>query len=195
MAGAQRADPTPRKLKAPARQPGRHPSPLRADRALPASFDAPDESEHLVAGDGLDALTAMPAAALQHEPVQPSHELAHTTPSPARAAGLMCACLLLLAWHPSGARGQAAFAASRLPCEGVPNITLECRTVEVPLDRTGQVPGTVSLFVQRIVAPYLPRFAPLFYFSGGPGDSATFSLLDAYRKLLPILGNRDLVAT
>src|SRR5436190_10519725 len=54
---------------------------------------------------------------------------------------------------------------------------LECTTVTVPLDRSGGTPGTVSLHVEELPAPGMPR-GVLFLIAGGPGQasSGTFAL-------------------
>ena len=49
----------------------------------------------------------------------------------------------------------------------------ECARVSVPLDRTGALPGRVSLFVKRVRARERPRRGALFVLAGGPGQSAT----------------------
>ena len=47
--------------------------------------------------------------------------------------------------------------------------------MSVPLDRTGSVPGRVSLFVERVRARARGGATqpPLFVLAGGPGQSAT----------------------
>ena len=54
---------------------------------------------------------------------------------------------------------------------------LECATVNVPLDRSGATPGTVSLHVEELPTPGTPR-GVLFLIAGGPGQasSGTFAL-------------------
>src|SRR4051794_16835903 len=54
---------------------------------------------------------------------------------------------------------------------------LECATVDVPLDRSGATPGTVSLHVEELPAPGTPR-GVLLLIAGGPGQasSGTFAL-------------------
>lgn len=54
---------------------------------------------------------------------------------------------------------------------------LECTTVNVPLDRSGATPGTVSLHVEELPAPGKPR-GVLFFVAGGPGQASagTFQL-------------------
>src|SRR5436190_753456 len=61
-----------------------------------------------------------------------------------------------------------------LPCGGN---GLECSTVNVPLDRSGATPGTVSLHVEELPAPGKPR-GVLFFVAGGPGQGSagTFQL-------------------
>src|SRR6266516_2602862 len=54
---------------------------------------------------------------------------------------------------------------------------LQCATVNVPLDRSGATPGTVSLHVEELPAPGVPR-GVLFLIAGGPGQASAgaFSL-------------------
>ena len=49
-----------------------------------------------------------------------------------------------------------------------------CARLEVPLDRSGRVPGEVSLLIERHRARRARR-PPLFVLAGGPGESATAS--------------------
>ena len=48
---------------------------------------------------------------------------------------------------------------------------LQCATVNVPLDRSGVTPGTVSLHVEELPAPGVPR-GVLFLVAGGPGQAS-----------------------
>src|ERR687887_2807480 len=70
------------------------------------------------------------------------------------------------------AAARAAFA----PCS-TRSGALECATVNVPLDRSGAVPGTVSLHVERLAAGGTPR-GVMFLIAGGPGQGSagTFDL-------------------
>ncbi len=68
---------------------------------------------------------------------------------------------------------------------------LVCSQVSVPLDRTGQVPGTVSLHVEELPAQGTPR-GVMFLIAGGPGQGSAhvFGLGDPvadalYRYLFP----------
>src|SRR5215831_7454070 len=83
---------------------------------------------------------------------------------------LIALCAVLGA--PTGA--PAAAHAVLVPCGAG---GLECTTVNVPLDRSGVTPGTVSLHVEELPAPGKPR-GVLFFVAGGPGQASagTFQL-------------------
>jgi pimeloyl-ACP methyl ester carboxylesterase len=69
---------------------------------------------------------------------------------------------------------EAAAAIQFAPCgKGA----VECGTVNVPLDRSGATPGTISLYVERLPAGGTPR-GTLFLIAGGPGQASarTFDL-------------------
>ena len=71
-----------------------------------------------------------------------------------------------------------------------------CARVSVPLDRSGTVPGRVSLLVKRVRARRRAGATrpPLFLLAGGPGQSATEAFgPDALGVLFPAYRNRDLV--
>ena len=70
----------------------------------------------------------------------------------------------------------------------------ECARVGVPLDRTGALPGRVSLFVKRIRARERPRRGALVVLAGGPGQSATDAFgNDALAVLYSAYRHRDLI--
>ncbi len=70
----------------------------------------------------------------------------------------------------------------------------ECARVSVPLDRSGAVPGRVSLFVKRIRARERPRRGALVVLAGGPGQSASDAFgTGALSVLYPGYGHRDLI--
>lgn len=70
----------------------------------------------------------------------------------------------------------------------------QCARVNVPLDRTGAVPGRVSLFVKRIRARERPRRGALVVLAGGPGQSASDAFgTGALSVLYPGYRNRDLI--
>jgi pimeloyl-ACP methyl ester carboxylesterase len=60
------------------------------------------------------------------------------------------------------------------PCGGA----VECGRLAVPLDRSGQVPGTVSLAVQDRPASRRPRRGLTFLLAGGPGQSNISAFAD-----------------
>jgi pimeloyl-ACP methyl ester carboxylesterase len=70
----------------------------------------------------------------------------------------------------------------------------ECARLSVPLDRSGAVPGQVSLFVKRIRARARPRRGALIVLAGGPGQSATAAFdRGALGILSAALRHRDLI--
>jgi pimeloyl-ACP methyl ester carboxylesterase len=69
-----------------------------------------------------------------------------------------------------------------------------CARVSVPLDRSGRVPGHVSLFVERLRATRRPRTGATFVLAGGPGQSASDSFTgDSLEDLSPAFRHRDLI--
>jgi len=71
-----------------------------------------------------------------------------------------------------------------------------CRTLTVPLDRTGAVPGTVKLRIQRHRARDRATRPPLFLLAGGPGQSAidAFGSARQIRELVgPATVTRDVI--
>ena len=84
-------------------------------------------------------------------------------------------------------RGTTAAASGALaPC-GKPTGVL-CDDIPVPLDRSGVVPGTVSLHVEELPAQGVPR-GVVFLIAGGPGQGSAhvYGLGDDVRRLaLPL---------
>ena len=69
-----------------------------------------------------------------------------------------------------------------------------CARVSVPLDRTGAVPGRVSLYVKRYPSTRKRRRGVLVAFAGGPGQSATRAFQGrGARSILAAARNRDLI--
>ena len=98
-----------------------------------------------------------------------------------RLRALLLAVLLMLVAAAPAAAGDG-FA----PCR---QSVGECATVEVPLDRSGRVPGTVRLFAEKITQAGAPRDA-VFALAGGPGQGASSLTLNFNNDLAPILGRR-----
>jgi pimeloyl-ACP methyl ester carboxylesterase len=70
---------------------------------------------------------------------------------------------------------------------------VECAQLPVQIDRTGAVPGSISVHVERIRSRSKPSRGVLFVLSGGPGESVSAGT-DAYADALaPALATRDLI--
>lgn len=105
----------------------------------------------------------------------------------AAAVGLLVAAGAVAAF-PASAVGAAAPSPAGA-CSDAP--AYECRTVVVPLDRSGTLAGEVRLHV-RVRAGAHDR-PPVVAIAGGPGQSAT-ALATAFERMLdPVLGERALV--
>jgi pimeloyl-ACP methyl ester carboxylesterase len=70
---------------------------------------------------------------------------------------------------------------------------VECAQIEVPIDRSGHVPGTFSLLVHRIPAPHPSGRPPLVFFAGGPGQTNTDLTPAAVARYGGALDDRDLI--
>jgi pimeloyl-ACP methyl ester carboxylesterase len=101
--------------------------------------------------------------------------------------GLMGAGVALAAAAPAG----AAVAFQPCPTTDVPR--LECGQVQVPIDRSGGVPGTFSLPVQRVPATTPSGRPPIFAFAGGPGQTNSDITPFFAEDLAPALADRDLI--
>ena len=104
---------------------------------------------------------------------------------PALKGLLLAVGLLLLAAVPADA------AVAFVPCPQTPS--LQCGALDVPLDRTGQVPGTIRLAAIRRVAGATPASTAVVAIAGGPGQAATPLIADFAGVMAPALGNRDLL--
>jgi pimeloyl-ACP methyl ester carboxylesterase len=105
-------------------------------------------------------------------------------------AAPLAVCALALAPAP------AAQALSFSPC---PNQTsFACTTVTVPLDRSGAVPGTVGLSVERLLADsqsagLAPSSSAVLALAGGPGQAANPLASFVAKAIAPALRGRDLI--
>jgi pimeloyl-ACP methyl ester carboxylesterase len=100
-------------------------------------------------------------------------------------AALAAALGTLVLASPAGA--QIPYA----PCQQP--LGFQCGQLAVPLDRTGAVPGTVTLNVQRVVAASNPTATAVVALAGGPGQPALPAATDFAAILGPALASRDLV--
>ena len=69
----------------------------------------------------------------------------------------------------------------------------QCGQLAVPLDRTGAVPGTVTLSVKRVVASSNPTATAVVALAGGPGQAALPVATEFASILGPSLATRDLL--
>src|SRR4051812_44781969 len=100
-----------------------------------------------------------------------------------RRALLISLALACLA--PAGAQAAIDFS----PCGG----RVECGTLAVPLDRSGALPGTVPLHVERVPARQGATKPPVFALIGGPGKPDTNYTRDYVELFGHALDDRDLV--
>ncbi|MEA2176825.1 MAG: hypothetical protein QOG77_122 [Solirubrobacteraceae bacterium] len=82
----------------------------------------------------------------------------------------------------------AAAATDEVPCPR----DVQCRTVTVPLDRSGAVPGTIPLHVGLLRARKATR-APIVALAGGPGQATVPFTTDFADELGTRRGRRDLI--
>jgi pimeloyl-ACP methyl ester carboxylesterase len=69
----------------------------------------------------------------------------------------------------------------------------QCGQLPVPLDRTGAVPGTLTLSIKRVVAASNPTTSAVVALAGGPGQAALPAATEFASILGPALANRDLL--
>ena len=97
--------------------------------------------------------------------------------------------MLLLAGWPAWASASLSFA----PCSGEAPASFACATVVVPLERSGSVPGSVTLKLARKQAGPTPSHSAVVALAGGPGQAA-LGLGEFLAKAVgPALTNRDLL--
>ena len=77
------------------------------------------------------------------------------------------------------------------PCPQTP--ALQCGSLDVPLDRSGSVPGAIRIAAMRRVTPTNPTATAVVALAGGPGQAATPLTLDFATVMAPALGTRDLL--
>ncbi|MGA2320632.1 MAG: alpha/beta fold hydrolase [Solirubrobacteraceae bacterium] len=77
------------------------------------------------------------------------------------------------------------------PCANSPGFS--CTTVAVPLDRSGQVPGTISLSIEHKLAAASPTPAAVLALAGGPGQALLPLGQFVAEAIAPALATRDLL--
>jgi pimeloyl-ACP methyl ester carboxylesterase len=90
-----------------------------------------------------------------------------------------------------GTHVASASALPFTPCAGQHNFS--CATLAVPADRTGTLPGTISLHVARLLAAGAPSRSAVVALAGGPGQAALPLASDLARAIAPALRGRDLI--
>jgi pimeloyl-ACP methyl ester carboxylesterase len=99
---------------------------------------------------------------------------------------------LVLALLAAALTGSAT-ASAAIPWAPCPTQGYECAHVDVPLDRSGTVPGTISLAVSRAPAASNPNHSAVVALAGGPGQAALNLTQDFAQILAPAIANRDLL--
>ena len=100
---------------------------------------------------------------------------------------------LVLALLGAAALPAPARAAETLAFEPCGGYGYSCARLPVPVDRSGGVPGAISLLVKRREAIGTRR-GVMVVLAGGPGQSATAALAgEGARFLAPVLDRRDLI--
>jgi pimeloyl-ACP methyl ester carboxylesterase len=84
-------------------------------------------------------------------------------------------------------------ASAAIPWVGCAKAGFECARVNVPLDRAGTVPGSVSLAVRRVPAASNPSNVAVLPLAGGPGQAALPLAEDFAEELQPAIASRDLL--
>jgi pimeloyl-ACP methyl ester carboxylesterase len=91
----------------------------------------------------------------------------------------------------AGARAPAAAAMAFSTCQSSPGF--ECAALSVPLDRSGNIPGAITLDAERKLAGSAPAQSAVIALAGGPGQ-AILPLGEFIAKAMaPALGARDLL--
>jgi pimeloyl-ACP methyl ester carboxylesterase len=96
----------------------------------------------------------------------------------------------LAAVRPAAAEAAPGFRACP---KGKGTLGAQCATVGVPLDRSGVIPGTIGLHVERVRLGGFRSAPPLIALAGGPGQGASYFTFSFAAELAPALGSRDLV--
>jgi pimeloyl-ACP methyl ester carboxylesterase len=94
---------------------------------------------------------------------------------------------------PGAAPSAASAALDFKPCASPKGV--QCATIEVPIDRSGNVPGTFKLLVHRVPARAAEGATkpPLVYLTGGPGQTNTAVTVRALVRYGGALRHRDLI--
>ena len=103
----------------------------------------------------------------------------------------LAAPMALLALAFAAPAASAAGTLDFKPCAQPAGV--QCATIDVPIDRSGNVPGTFTLLVHRRPAPHPSGQPPLVFLAGGPGQTNTDLTTSAIQRYKPALDKRDLI--
>ena len=109
---------------------------------------------------------------------------------------MTCGRLALLVMAVGLVLGVPASAEAKLSFKRCGQSTaVRCGRFSVPLDRSGAVPGRISLFVTKVLARRRggANRPPVVLLAGGPGQSASDAFLFGLEPLAPLYRNRDMV--
>jgi pimeloyl-ACP methyl ester carboxylesterase len=101
--------------------------------------------------------------------------------------------LALASWPACSAGSPALSPLTASLCPSNVPAGFQCATVTVPLDRGGQVPGTVTLKLERKQAGLTASKDAVIALAGGPGQAALPLSEFVAKAIAPALGARDLL--
>jgi pimeloyl-ACP methyl ester carboxylesterase len=101
--------------------------------------------------------------------------------------------LLALVVAMAAALAAPSAASAALPWAACEPAGFECARLDVPLDRSGRVAGTVTLNATRVRAAANPGAVAVVALAGGPGQAAAPLAPDFAQVLAPALASRDLL--
>jgi len=105
-----------------------------------------------------------------------------------RARSTLAALVAVVALPVLATAAHAAIAYA--PCQPA---GFQCGQLPVPLDRTGAVPGTLTLNIKRVVASSNPTAGAVVALAGGPGQAAIPAASEFASILGPAIASRDLL--
>lgn len=91
-----------------------------------------------------------------------------------------------------GAFSSSAWAATWAPCTFA-EVSIDCATYDLPLDRSGVFPGTTKVRAMRMAAPEGPRMGTLFVIAGGPGQGSQ-AMMELMASLFGGANRYDVIA-
>ncbi|MBI5106159.1 MAG: alpha/beta fold hydrolase [Solirubrobacterales bacterium] len=118
---------------------------------------------------------------------------ARSAPSRRLAAASPRGTLLRLALAAAALLAAPAAAQAELPWTACSPAGFQCARTDVPLDRSGATPGTVTLNATRATAASNPGRSAVVALAGGPGQAAVPLARDFAASLGPALAERDLL--